>query len=200
MIKKDCSGLPCPQPVLETRELIASHPSEPIEITVDNEPAVQNVSRFLQSQGYEVKSRAAEQEGRYVISGEPGACALAADTSSYDAGTGAQKILVFIPSDTLGAGDDELGRKLMQNFIRTLGELGPDLWRVVFVNSGVKLAVNGSDNLDALEGLEARGVSILVCGTCLEFFGLLESRAVGETTNMLDIVTSMQLASKVIRC
>ena len=200
MIKKDCSGLPCPQPVLEARELVASHPSEPIEIIVDNEPAVQNVSRFLQSQGYDVESHAAEQEGRYVINGVPGACAIAANTSPDDAGAGAQKILVFIPSDTLGTGDDELGRKLMRNFIMTLGELGPDLWRVVFVNSGVKLAVNGSENLDALKELETRGVSILVCGTCLDYFGLVESRAVGETTNMLDIVTSMQLASKVIRC
>jgi intracellular sulfur oxidation DsrE/DsrF family protein len=76
--------------------------------------------------------------------------------------------------------------------------MGPDLWRLVFVNNGVKLTIAGSEALVDLQDLEKKGLTILVCGTCLTHFNLLEQKQVGETTNMLDIVTAMQLAQKVI--
>ena len=109
-----------------------------------------------------------------------------------------QKILVLIGTDRLGAGDDNLGRKLLVNFIGTLKEMGPELWGLVLVNAGVKLAVAGSEVLASLQELEKDRVMVLVCGTCLNHFNLLEEKQVGETTNMLDIVTHMQLADKVI--
>jgi len=87
---------------------------------------------------------------------------------------------------------------LMLSFLRTLKEMGPDLWRLVFVNNGVKLTIDGSEVLDDLKAYENGGLKILVCGTCLTHFNLLERKQVGETTNMLDIVTAMQLADKVI--
>jgi len=98
----------------------------------------------------------------------------------------------------MGSGDDVLGAGLMFNFLDTLNEMGDTLWRVVFLNSGIKLAIEGAKTLPAIQQLEAQGVSILVCGTCLTHFDLLDQKRVGETTNMLDIVTSMQLADKVI--
>jgi selenium metabolism protein YedF len=98
----------------------------------------------------------------------------------------------------VGSGDDVLGAKLMVNFIKTLKEMGNDLWRLVFVNSGVKLTIDGAGTVEDLEELEAAGITILVCGTCLDYFNLLERKQVGQTTNMLDIVTAMQLADKVI--
>jgi selenium metabolism protein YedF len=101
-------------------------------------------------------------------------------------------------TDRMGFGDDELGKKLMINFIKTLKEMGKELWRLVFVNNGVKLAIEGSAALEALKELEESGITILVCGTCLDHFKLLEKKKVGETTNMLDIVTAMQVADKVI--
>ena len=76
--------------------------------------------------------------------------------------------------------------------------MGEALWRLVFVNSGVKLTIEGTEALSVLQELESQGVSILVCGTCLNHFGLLEKKRVGETTNMLDIVTSLEVAEKVI--
>ena len=72
------------------------------------------------------------------------------------------------------------------------------LWRLVFVNNGVKLTVEGAETVPLIQELEQAGVSVLVCGTCLTFFKLMDKKQVGETTNMLDIVTSMQVASKVI--
>ena len=112
---------------------------------------------------------------------------------------GCQKNLVFIASDVMGSGDDILGSKLMMNFLLTLKEMGDDLWRIVMLNGGVKLAVVGSPCLESLQQLEKSGVSILVCGTCLEHFGLSGANGVGEVTNMLDIITSFQLATKTIR-
>ena len=112
-------------------------------------------------------------------------------------GTG-RKIMVVCTTDRLGFGDDELGLKLMINFIRTLREMGDDLWRLVLVNNGVKLTIEGSEVLEDLKTYESGGLQILVCGTCLDYFKLLQKKQVGETTNMVDIVTAMQLADKVI--
>jgi selenium metabolism protein YedF len=109
-----------------------------------------------------------------------------------------KKILVLLATDRLGKGDDELGRKIVINFIRTMKEMGDDLWRLVLLNAGVKLAVEGSESLHQLQELAREGLDILVCGPCLKTFQLLEKKQVGELTSMLDIVTSMQLADKVI--
>jgi selenium metabolism protein YedF len=111
---------------------------------------------------------------------------------------GASKIMVMITTDRMGYGDEELGRKLMISFIKTLKEMGPDLWRLVLVNNGVKLTIAGSAVLEDLKALAAHQVTILVCGTCLTHFNLLDQKEVGDTTNMLDIVTAMQLADNVI--
>ncbi len=86
----------------------------------------------------------------------------------------------------------------MVNFIKTLEEMGPELWRLVFVNSGVKLTVDDSAVLEVLQRYEKQGLAILVCGTCLTHFDLLSKKQVGQTTNMLDIVTAMQLADNVV--
>ncbi len=201
MVKKDCKGLACPQPVLTAKELMEAHPDESIEIVVDNEAAKINVSRFFKSQGMNVEVTQ-EPDGSIHVTGTPGekdktgseACEVI-----VSCGEGPQKILVFIPSDQIGTGDQELGKALMGNFLKTLKELGPELWRLLFLNSGVKLTINDSPHVQTLKELEDKGVSILVCGTCLEFYGLMDQKAVGETTNMLDIVTSMQLATKIIR-
>jgi selenium metabolism protein YedF len=84
------------------------------------------------------------------------------------------------------------------SFIKTLKEMEDEFWRLVLVNNGVKLTIADSPVLEDLMAYEKEGLTILVCGTCLTHFGLLEAKKVGVTTNMLDIVTAMQLADKVI--
>lgn len=98
----------------------------------------------------------------------------------------------------MGHGDDTLGGKLLLNFLKTLKEMGSDLWRLVFINNGVILTTIGSEAVPILQELATEGVQILVCGTCLTHFNLLDKKQVGDTTNMLDIVTGMQLADSVI--
>ncbi|MDD2903375.1 MAG: sulfurtransferase-like selenium metabolism protein YedF [Syntrophales bacterium] len=127
----------------------------------------------------------------------PACCAGEGPVPGELAGDG-KKILVILATDHLGKGDDALGEKIVINFIRTLKEMGDDLWRLVLLNGGVKLAVEGSEALPQLQELAANGLGILVCGPCLKVFNLFDKKQVGELTSMLDIVTSMQMADKVI--
>lgn len=192
----DCRGLACPNPVIKTKEVIDQGEVEKLTVLVDNAAAKENVSRFLQRSGYEV--RVEEQAGTFAVIGRQGELAAAATPRAGPEPEPTPKILVLIATELLGTGDDTLGRKLLVNFIRTLKEMGPELWSLVLVNGGVKLAVAGSEVLASLQDLAQSGVMVLVCGTCLNHFNLLKQKLVGETTNMLDIVTHMQLADKVI--
>lgn len=196
----DCKGLECPKPVLECKDCIEKDAPGSMRIVVDNEAARENVARFLAAKGYRTES---EVDGDFWI--VKGSRTAAADSPAPDPAIDCptvvpaeRKILVFLSADTIGKGDDELGGKLMVNYLDTLKELGTSLWRIVMVNSGVKLATAASPALPKLRALAEAGVSILVCGTCLTHFGLMDDKAVGETTNMLDIVTSQHLADKVV--
>ena len=203
MIKKiiDCRTLQCPAPVLKAKQYLEESAAVEIDVIVDNDAAVENVSRFLNFQGFSVS---VDSDGLFsTVSGQRDpekAKKLESNPGSIKnkEKSDRQKILLMISSQSIGKGNDDLGQKLMVNFVKTLKEMGNDLWRIVFVNHGVKFAVKGSAILDELTGLESSGVSILVCGACLTHLNLLQEKKIGETTNMLDIVTSMQLADKVI--
>lgn len=196
MNKIDARGLSCPAPVLETKAAVESRHPQHIEVLVDNEPARQNVVRFLESQGYRTN---VDQEGDlFTVIGIGGGAAPEPTPVATASGDAGKKIMVMVAADRMGSGDDLLGAKLMINFIKTLKEMGDELWRLVFVNSGVKLTIDGAGTLEDLKGLEEGGLTLLVCGTCLDHFDLLEKKRVGQTTNMLDIVTAMQLADTVI--
>lgn len=195
--KLDCRGLACPQPVLRVKELVDRGDVTCVRVAVDNPAARENVGRFLERSGYQV--RAEERAGVFLVIGSRDTVSMACEVaaSSGEAGA-ARRIAVLIGTDQMGSGDETLGRKLLFNFIGTLKELGPDLWRVILLNGGVKLTVDGAECLHGLQDLEKDGVTILVCGTCLGHFELLERKRVGETTNMMDIVTALQVADKVI--
>jgi selenium metabolism protein YedF len=109
------------------------------------------------------------------------------------------KTVVVLSSDTMGSGDQDLGRVLMKGFVFALTELDrlPD--KILLYNSGVKLSVAGSDSLGDLQKLEERGVEILNCGTCLNFFNLTNELAVGSVTNMYEIVQSQMEAGTIIQ-
>jgi selenium metabolism protein YedF len=192
----NCQGLTCPQPVIKTRDFLTAHPQVgEITVLIDNEAAAQNVKRFLENQGFKASILGAESGFQVQAQKQDqGSCNLAEGKVLERP----QKILVMISQNCWGKGDDQLGTLLMLNFLRTLKEMGDSLWRLVFVNGGVKLTVEGAEPLSVLQELESNKVSILVCGTCLNHFGLLEKKRVGETTNTLDIVTSLEVADKVI--
>lgn len=199
MIKElNCLGQACPAPVMKVRDILAAENPASIAVIVDNEAARENVSRFLTYQGFQVTVEAMGDNFKVTGRGRDAACEVMNKIELAGLDGSGKKILVVIGTDRLGHGDDTLGAGLLLNFLKTLKEMGPDLWRLVMVNNGVKLAVEGAESLPVLQELAGTGVSILVCGTCLNHFNLLDKKQVGDTTNMLDIVTSMQVADSVI--
>lgn len=193
----DARKLSCPAPVLAAKQAVEEENPAVIEVIVDNDAATQNVSRFLKSRSYHVDVHVDGADFR--VAGTLEETSMQTKEAKQDTPSSeTRKIMVMISTDRMGYGDDELGLKLMMSFIKTLKEMGDELWRLVFVNNGVKLTIAGSGVLGDITALADRGIHILVCGTCLMHFGLMEEKQVGETTNMLDIVTAMQLADKVI--
>lgn len=194
----DARGLSCPAPVLLVKEAVDLGDPHELTVLVDNDASRENVSRFLSSQGFAVVDIKEGSDFRMEARRAGGAApVLQTEPAPADA-TAGQKILVLIASDRLGSGDDVLGAKLMINYLKTIKEMGPDLWQLVFINGGVKLTIETSPILKELQEYEKAGVIILACGTCLEHFGLTAAKKVGQTTNMLDIVTATQFADKVI--
>jgi selenium metabolism protein YedF len=193
----DARKLSCPAPVLATKEAVESEHPEIIQVLVDNDAARQNVARFLESQAYQTIVQPDGPDFR-VTGTSDGKAVQEKKTAKKFEDSETSKIMVMIATDRIGFGDDELGLKLMISFVKTLKEMGSELWRLVFVNNGVKLTITGAEVLTDLKSLADSGVQILVCGTCLMHFNILDEKQVGETTNMLDIVTAMQLADKVI--
>lgn len=215
-IELNCCGLSCPEPVVRCRKAVEDKNPDALRVLVDNAAASENVCRFLQRKGY-TASISHESAALWAVTAAQGPARAEAEGAQaqnagqgtgHMAGKGASptddaltpgKTLVLITGENLGRGDNTLGAKLMENFLATLPELGTSLWRVVLLNGGVKLAAAPGKALDSLKALEAAGTDILVCGTCLSFYGLLEAKEVGETTNMLDVVSSLALADKIIR-
>jgi selenium metabolism protein YedF len=199
MVKEiDARGLACPAPVLLVKEIVEREQPGQMLVRVDNEAARENVSRFLTSRGF-MTSSSGQGADMVIAAGGDGHGAMPAPAAILPRRQElAGKIMVLLGSDKIGAGDDELGGKLMTSFIKTLKEMGDDLWRLVFINSGVKLVAAGSPVLEDLTAYEQNGLTILACGACLSHFGLINEKKCGQVTNMLDIVTAMQLADKVI--
>ncbi len=196
MILLDFRTLPCPQPVVECRKFLQDNAVTQVQILVDNEAAVENLSRYLKQQGFYVKSMS--QDTDFIVSAQLDE-KQSTSTTTQKITQSEEKALILITTEFLGQGDDYLGEKLMSAFLSSLPEMGQDLWRIILLNGGVKLAVQQRPALEHLQALENSGVSILVCGTCLQHYGLLKQKTVGDTSNMMDIMSSLQLATKVIR-
>jgi selenium metabolism protein YedF len=107
--------------------------------------------------------------------------------------------VVLITSDCFGTGDRQLGGILMKAFLNTLWDASPKPRKIMFINDGVRLTVEGSEVLEALDLLEKDGVEIFSCGTCLEFYGLTDRLRVGQVTNMYDTVDSLLASDKIIK-
>lgn len=187
----DCCGKSCPIPVIETKNFIETEDPTEIEVAVDNETSCENVRRFLSSQGFTVTVES--KENRFAVRGlkQPGETPVALEN--------AKRVLVFVSGETMGHGSDELGQILMRSFLYTLKELKPLPWRIVFVNSGVKLAAEGSPYIDTLNELAAQGTDVVSCGTCLDYFQIKDKVRTGRISNMYEIESSFLEATNVIK-
>lgn len=216
MITVNAMGDICPIPVVKTKKALGelNGPGQ-IEVLVDNETAMKNVTKMAASSGAEaepevlgkgqyrilitVKENAQENRPAGEKSGE-----LQEKSGTHTAeeepvcrtcvGT-----VVSVGSDRMGDGSDELGHILMKSFIFAVTQLDELPDKMIFYNGGARLTVEGSESLEDLRNLEEQGVEILTCGTCLDYYGLKEKLAVGGVTNMYSIVEILQSSVSVIR-
>ena len=213
----DARKLACPQPVILTRQAMKAGEGT-ILIRVDNAIAVENLKRLADSQGYAVEVEGEEgdyaltlkaaggfrtrpYEGPKAAGKEPGKEAKASvDTSGTDQALapGLAPWAVFVGRDIVGAGDRELGGNLMRMYFYTLAQSDRVPAAILFMNDGVKLPTLDEQIRDHLQTLTDRGTRVLVCGTCLSFYGLTEKLKVGTVSNMYDIVTEMDRWGKVV--
>ncbi len=189
----DCRAQKCPHPVVETRKVLLAAPGQELTVLVGDDAARENVGRLAASQGYAVS--VAPTEGGFALQLTPGAAPQTGSAAPPASGP----TVVFVSAETMGTGNDELGRLLLKNFLVTLLDLDDAPDTLFFVNAGVKLACRGAEVLEALDKLACRGTDIAACGLCLDFFGLKEELAVGRVTNMFDIAQTLSRAGRVIR-
>lgn len=197
--KIDCRGLACPQPVLETKKALEE--AEELLVLLDNPSSKENVRRFAESQGHQVNIT--EGKGSFELKIKKGKGkekpASEAESSKIVQCPTSSDTVVFIDADSLGRGSEELGKILMRSFLQTLEQSDIHLQKIILMNSGVKLACQGSEVLEDLQELAAKGVKILACGTCLDFFGIKKNLTVGKVSNMYEILNSLSRAGKLIK-
>jgi selenium metabolism protein YedF len=204
IFRLDVRGLKCPDPVIQTKKVFDMGTVDRLQVIVDNDVSKENVCRFARNHGAEVQTPRIEgadwvidilikdRAGSYKEKEELIPCPITfPETMSV-------KNVVYIGSDKLGRGNDDLGLKLMRGFLRTLIDVNPYPWRIIFINSGVKLTTVDQEAVDALAILEERGVEILSCGTCLEAFGLNDQLNAGRVTNMYEVIESLNTATKMV--
>lgn len=195
MIKTiDARGLACPQPVLLTRKGLAEN--NRVLTIVDNEIAQQNVTRMAEKAGCQVQVEKRE-DGIYLNLTKTDSTQAESPASCANAAVSGPLVLT-IPSEYMGRGDEELGNILIRAFFHTLGETQPSPEIIVFFNSGVKLTIEGSPVLEDLRALSDKGIQILVCGTCLNHYEIKDKVAVGEVSNMYSIAEVLLQAGKVV--
>ena len=191
----DARGWACPKPVIETRKALQT--DKFLTVIVDNKAARENVSRLAVKLGLQAQIEE-KDDGTYVHIEQRTAQAIQETIKEDDFESCKGNIVLVITSDTVGRGSDELGGILMRAIMHTLLEVKPQPNTIVFMNNGVKLAVTGSPVVEDLQELVDSGIEILICGTCLNYFGLTDSMAVGEISNAYTIAETMLQAGKVV--
>lgn len=189
-IKVDARGMACPKPVILTKKEIDKMNQGSITTIVDNEVAKENVSKLANGLGLEfsVDKKSDEEFYIHIIKGE------------VVEGVGKEPLVknnlvdstIVISSDLMGTGDVELGKILMKSFIYTVRETQPYPQNIILYNKGVYLSVEDSAVLDDLKELEEKGVEIISCGTCLDYYHLKEKLAVGSISNMYTIYDKLR--------
>lgn len=204
MITVNAMGDACPIPVVKTKKAMQELKQPDIlEVLVDNEIAVQNVMKMASGSGGDVTSeKIGEKEFKVIIKVSQVMAELEAQEKEEAMVCMPDKrrnTIIVVSSDKMGNGNDELGKVLMKGFFFAVTQLEELPRSILFYNGGATLTSEGSDSLDDLKELEAQGVEIMTCGTCLDYYGLKDKLCVGTVTNMYSIVETMNHAEKIIR-
>lgn len=190
VIEIDGRGLNCPLPVVKTKKALEDIEEGDITVLIERPDGCQNVKRFAESQGCSVSID--EKDGLFYIH-------IHKEKTEHSDTIKQSRDVVFITTERLGTGDEQLGSILMKAFLNTLWDASPRPTKIMFLNDGVRLTTEGSEVLDVLHLLENEGVEIFSCGTCLEYYGIKDKLQVGQVTNMYDTVESLLSAGKIIK-
>ena len=203
MLKVNAMGDTCPIPVVKTKEAIRQLGADGgvVETLVDNDIAVQNLTKMANQKGYGVESeKLGENEYRVTMTVGAGADLPAESEETVCMVPAGQKnTVVVVAADHMGEGEGELGKNLLKAFLYALSRQESLPKAILFYNGGASLTCQGSLSLEDLKSMAERGVEILTCGTCLNFYGLTEKLAVGGVTNMYDIVEKQMAADLIVR-
>ncbi len=203
MLKVNAMGDTCPIPVVKTKEAIRQLGADGgvVETLVDNDIAVQNLTKMANQKGYDVESeKLGENEYRVTMTVGAGADLPAESEETVCMVPAGQKnTVVVVAADHMGEGEGELGKNLLKAFLYALSQQESLPKAILFYNGGASLTCQGSLSLEDLKSMAERGVEILTCGTCLNFYGLTEKLAVGGVTNMYDIVEKQMAADLIVR-
>lgn len=191
----------CPVPLVKAKNAIAELAgSGKVEVLVDNEIAVQNLEKMAQQKGYGFLVKEKKEKEYHVEFTASETEPAETEEKTVCLVPAAKKTkLVVLSADHMGEGAEELGKILMKSFLYALTQQDELPDTILFYNGGAKLTCEGSESLEDLKDLAARGVEILTCGTCLNFYGITEKLQVGSVTNMYDIVERMSSADRVIK-
>ncbi len=204
MKKVDARGDACPIPVVKAKHAIEElNGAGQVEVLVDNEIAVQNLTKMAEQKGYQSSAKKlADQEYQVIFTvGEKETSASDTQTTQEATCVPDSRIdtVVVIANDKMGDGNEELGKTLLKAFTFALTQQDNLPKTILFYNGGAHLTCEGSPLLEDLKTLEAQGVEILTCGTCLNFYGLSEKLVVGGVTNMYVIAEKMLGAGNVVK-
>lgn len=192
-------GDACPIPVIKTKKALEELQGPGVVQThVDNEISVQNLGKMAEQKGLSFKAEKVE-ECHYLVTISTDEQMISSEETVNCIPDIRGNMVVAIDSSVMGTGNDELGKVLMKGFIYALSQLEQLPSGILFYNGGAVLTTEGSDSLEDLKSMEAQGVSIKTCGTCLNYYGLTDKLAVGEVTNMYDIVETLSQSDKVIK-
>ena len=197
----DARGMACPLPVVNAKKASEElHPGDTLIVRVDNEIAVQNLRRFAEHKGFAALGEK-KGEKEYTVTMRIGAATenVEPEETACAVDTRRKGMLVVLSANTMGTGDEKLGKALMKAFVFALTRQDTLPETVLCYNTGAFLTCEGADTLEDLKLLESEGVTVLTCGTCLDFYGLKEKLAVGGVTNMYDIVERMESARTLVR-
>lgn len=190
----DARGLNCPQPVILTKKAMDEDEFGQLTTIVDGEAARENVSRLAHNQGYNFTIEQQEQEYHIHMHKAD----RLRNESEIEKEAHESEIVILVKSNLFGEGDLELGQVLMKSFLYTLNELEMNLKALIFMNSGILLTVAGSPVLDHLQSLERKGVELLSCGTCLDYYKKKDLLKAGKVTNMYTALEILASAPKTI--
>ncbi|MDO5424524.1 MAG: sulfurtransferase-like selenium metabolism protein YedF [Eubacteriales bacterium] len=201
MIKVNALGDTCPIPVIKAKNAVKElGGSGQVEILVDNEIAVQNLTKMANQKHYKAQSEKLEEQKYRVLLTVGDAPQETAEQEEETCACDIRKdTVVVISSETMGNGDEALGKILMKGFLFALTQQDALPSTILFYNGGAKLTCEDAPTLEDLKSLEAQGVEILTCGTCLNHYGLTEKLQVGGVTNMYVIAEKMTQAGRLVK-